>query len=57
MKRISTTKNSNFFDKKQQDLDSELMPQQSTLDFLMNYSRALHVIKLPENKTIDLILN
>ncbi len=56
MKRSITLKQNDFANKKG-DIDVKLEPKQSTIDFLMNYSRILHIEKLKKGETVELILN
>jgi len=56
MKRSATFKQTDFIIKEEYS-DMRLEPRQSTISFLLSYSRVLHVEKLSNGKTVGLILN
>ena len=56
MKRNTTFKQTDFIIK-QENSDIRLEPKLSTINFLLSYSRVLHVEKLSNGKTIGVILN
>ena len=56
MKRNATFKQTDFIIKPENS-DIRLEPKQSTIDFLLSYSRVLHVERLRNGKTVGLILN
>ena len=56
MKR-NITLNENDFTIKQEGINAEVAPKQSTIDFLKNYARVVHVVRLSEQETATFILN
>ena len=56
MKTDITFKQTDFAIKKENS-NIRLEPNQSTINFLLSYSRVLYVEKLTNGKTVELILN
>jgi len=55
--KTNPTLNQTDFTINQKNSNIALEPKQSTINFLLSYSRILHVAKLENGKTVEVILN